>query len=199
MLDGKVTGRCMQQHRHQEFIRFVNTVEAAVPAGNLIHAIADNYATHKYRKVRRWLARPSTPGVPFCPTSASWLNAVDGYFATLTKRRLKRGVFRSRQSRRRCRCVRHRVSVSCIMFSAAPCPTAVRPLQSLRSLAAPLRSGLSSYVLATELSDHWQGLSTLPVTCTSGNPRPEGHGHLESNLVPHVWTAPLVQEHRREN
>lgn len=66
MLDGKVTGRCMQQHRHQKFIRFVNTVEAAVPAGNLIHAIADNYATHKHRKVRRWLARPSTPGVPFC-------------------------------------------------------------------------------------------------------------------------------------
>jgi hypothetical protein len=57
----------MQQHRHQEFIRFVNTVEAAVPAGNLIHAIADNYATHKRRKVRRWLARPSTAGVPFCP------------------------------------------------------------------------------------------------------------------------------------
>ena len=64
VLDGKVIGRCMQQHRHQEFIRFLNTVEAAVPAGKLIHAIADNYATHKHPKVREWLVRirggPST-------------------------------------------------------------------------------------------------------------------------------------------
>ena len=57
VLDGRVIGRCMQQHRHQEFIRFLNTVEAAVPAGKLIHAIADNYATHKHPKVREWLVR----------------------------------------------------------------------------------------------------------------------------------------------
>ncbi len=52
VLDGKVIGRCMQRHRHQEFIRFLNSVEAAVPAGKLIHAVADNYATHKHPKVR---------------------------------------------------------------------------------------------------------------------------------------------------
>jgi hypothetical protein len=63
----------MQQHRHQEFIRFVNTVEAAVQAGNLIHAIADNYATHKYHKVRRWLAAHPPRAFHFAPTSASWL------------------------------------------------------------------------------------------------------------------------------
>jgi transposase len=57
VLDGRVIGRCVQQHRHQEFIRFLNTVEAAVPAAKLIHAIADNYATHKHPKVREWLAR----------------------------------------------------------------------------------------------------------------------------------------------
>jgi transposase len=56
VLDGSVIGRCMQQHRHQEFIRFLNVIEAAVPAGKLIHAIADNYATHKHPKVRAWLA-----------------------------------------------------------------------------------------------------------------------------------------------
>jgi transposase len=95
VLDGKVIGRCMQQHRHQEFIRFLNTVEAAVPAGKLIHGIVDNYATHKHPKVREWLARRPRWTFYFTPTSASWLNAVEGYFAKLTRRRLKRGVFRS--------------------------------------------------------------------------------------------------------
>ena len=95
VLDGKVIGRCMQQHRHQEFIRFLNAVERAVPAGKLIHAIADNYATHKHPKVREWLVRHPRWTFHFTPTSASWLNAVEGYFAKLTRRRLKRGVFRS--------------------------------------------------------------------------------------------------------
>jgi transposase len=95
VLDGKVIGRCMQQHRHQEFIRFLNTVEAAVPAGNLVHAIADNYATHKHPKVRAWLARHPRWKFHFTPTSASWLNAVEGYFAKLTRQRLRRGIFRS--------------------------------------------------------------------------------------------------------
>jgi transposase len=95
VLDGKVIGRCMQRHRHQEFSRFLNAIEAAVPAGKLIHAIADNYAAHKHPKVRAWLARHPRWTFHFTPTSASWLNAVEGFFAKLTKRRLKRGVFRS--------------------------------------------------------------------------------------------------------
>ena len=66
-----------------------------MPAGKLIHAIADNYATHKHPKVRAWLARHPRWTFHFTPTSASWLNAVEGVFAKLTKRRLKRGVFRS--------------------------------------------------------------------------------------------------------
>jgi transposase len=95
VLDGKVIGRCMQRHRHQEFIRFLNAIEAAVPAGKLIHAIADNYAAHKHPKVRAWLARHPRWTFHFTPTSASWLNAVEGFFAKLTKRRLRRGVFQS--------------------------------------------------------------------------------------------------------
>ncbi len=51
VLDGTVIGRCMQQHRHQEFIRFLNAVEAAVPAGKLVHAVVDNYGAHKHPKV----------------------------------------------------------------------------------------------------------------------------------------------------
>ncbi|TCT01969.1 homeodomain-containing protein, partial [Tepidamorphus gemmatus] len=95
VLDGTVIGRNMQRHRHQEFIRFLNAVEAEVPAGKLIHAILDNYATHKHPRVRAWLARHPRWTFHFTPTSCSWLNAVETFFATLTKRRLKRGVFRS--------------------------------------------------------------------------------------------------------
>jgi transposase len=93
VLDGTVIGRCMQRHRHQEFIRFLNATEAAVPKGKTIHAIVDNYATHKHPKVKEWLARHKRWTFPFTPTSASWLNAIEGFFAKLTKRRLKRGVF----------------------------------------------------------------------------------------------------------
>jgi transposase len=95
VLDGRVIGRCMQRHRHQEFIRFLNAVEAEVPAGKLIHVILDNYATHKHPKVMQWLARHPRWTFHFTPTSASWINAVEGFFAKLTKRRLKRGVFHS--------------------------------------------------------------------------------------------------------
>lgn len=95
VLEGTVIGRNMQCHRHQEFIRFLNTIEAQVPAGKLIHAIVDNYATHKHPKVRAWLERHPRWTFHFTPTSASWLNAVEGFFAKLTRRRLKRGVFRS--------------------------------------------------------------------------------------------------------
>ena len=95
VLEGNVIGRNMQRHRHQEFIRFLNAVEAEVPAGKLIHAIVDNYATHKHPKVRTWLAHHPRWTFHFTPTSASWLNAVEGFFAKLTRRRLKRGVFRS--------------------------------------------------------------------------------------------------------
>jgi transposase len=95
VLDGTVLGRCMQRHRHQEFLRFLNAVEAAVPAGKLIHCILDNYGTHKHPKVLAWLERHPRWTFHFTPTSASWLNAVEGFFAKLTKRRLRRGVFGS--------------------------------------------------------------------------------------------------------
>jgi len=88
VLDGTVIGRNMQCHRHQEFIRFLNAIEEQVPAGKIIHAIVDNYATHKHSKVRQWLARHPHWTFHFTQTSASWLNAVEGFFAILTKRRL---------------------------------------------------------------------------------------------------------------
>jgi transposase len=95
ILDGTVIGRNMQRRRHQEFIRFLNAIEAQVPKRKAIHAIVDNYATHKHPKVRQWLARHPRWTFHFTPTSASWLNAVEGFFAKLTNLRLKRGIFRS--------------------------------------------------------------------------------------------------------
>jgi len=93
VLEGKVIGRCMQRHRHQEFIRFLNAIEREVPLGKLVHVVLDNYAAHKHPKVRAWLARHPRFVFHFVPTSCSWLNAVEGFFAKLSKRRLKRGVF----------------------------------------------------------------------------------------------------------
>ena len=93
VLEGQIIGRCMQRHRHQEFIRFLNTIEADIPAGKIIHVVLDNYATHKHAKVRAWLDRHPRFVFHYTPTSASWLNAVEGFFAKLTKRRLKRGAF----------------------------------------------------------------------------------------------------------
>ena len=95
VLDGTVLGRCMARHRHQEFIRFLNAVEAAVPAGKLVHCILDNYATHKHPKVRAWLERHERWTFHYTPTSGSWLNAVETFFSAMTRRRLRRGVFRS--------------------------------------------------------------------------------------------------------
>jgi transposase len=85
----------MARHRHQEFIRFLKAIEREVPAGKVIHVILDNYAAHKHPKVRAWLARHPRWTFHFTPTSGSWLNAVESFFSTLTRRRLKRGVFRS--------------------------------------------------------------------------------------------------------
>jgi transposase len=94
-LDGTVIGQCRQRHRHQEFLAFLNIIERQIPAGKVIHVILDNYAAHKHRKVHDWLHRHPRWTFHFTPTSCSWLNAVEGFFAKLTKRRLKRGVFHS--------------------------------------------------------------------------------------------------------
>jgi transposase len=95
VLEGTVFGKNMQRHRHQEFLRFLNALEREIPAGKVVHAILDNYAAHKTPEVRRWLERHPRWTFHFTPTSSSWLNAVEGFFAKLSRRRLKHGVFRS--------------------------------------------------------------------------------------------------------
>ena len=94
VLEGRVFGQCMARHRHQEFIRFLNKINRETAAGQELHLIVDNYATHKHPKVCAWLERHPRFHFHFTPTSASWLNAVEGFFAKLTRQRLKRGVFK---------------------------------------------------------------------------------------------------------
>ena len=95
VLDGTVIGQCMQNHRHQEFIRFLNKINRATPKPLAVHLIADNYATHKHPKVKAWLARHPRFHLHFTPTSASWLNLVERFFAEITRKRIRRGVFHS--------------------------------------------------------------------------------------------------------
>lgn len=95
VLHGTIVGRCMPKHRHQEFIKFLNAVERVVPAGKIVHAILDNYATHKHPKVLEWLADHPRWVFHFTPTSGSWLNAVENFFSVLTRRAIRRGVFTS--------------------------------------------------------------------------------------------------------
>ena len=93
VLDGKIIGQCMSRHRHQELIRFLNKISRETPPKRDVHLIVDNYATHKHPTVRAWLGRHRRFHFHFTPTAASWLNAVEGFFAKLTRHRLKRGVF----------------------------------------------------------------------------------------------------------
>ena len=95
VLSGEVIGQNTARHRHQEFLHFLNQIDRDVPKGKAIHVILDNYCTHKHANVRAWLARHPRWTFHFIPTSSSWLNAVEGFFAKLTRRRLKHGVFRS--------------------------------------------------------------------------------------------------------
>jgi len=97
VLEGKVIGQCMKRHRHQEFIRFLNVIDAKVAKKKTVHVIVDNYAAHKHPKVLEWIENHPRFVFHFTPTSASWLNAVESFFAKLTNKRLKRGVFRSLQ------------------------------------------------------------------------------------------------------
>jgi transposase len=92
---GRVIGACRPRHRSLEFRTFLDQIDADVPAGLDVHLILDNAATHKTRLIRDWLAKRPRYHVHFTPTSASWLNLVESWFALLTARQLKRGAFRS--------------------------------------------------------------------------------------------------------
>jgi transposase len=95
VLEGQVIGACMKRHRHQEFLKFLRLIDRKTPGDLDLHLIVDNYATHKHKEVKEWLVRHPRFHFHFIPTSSSWLNAVERFFAELTQKRLRRGVFRS--------------------------------------------------------------------------------------------------------
>jgi transposase len=92
---GKVIGECHRRHRALEFRKFLDTIDASVPADLDVHLVLDNSSTHKTPAIRRWLARRPRYTVHFTPTSSSWINLVERWFALLTQKQIKRGAHRS--------------------------------------------------------------------------------------------------------
>lgn len=95
VLTGAVIGQCMPRHRHEEFLKFLKTIDREVPAGLQIHLILDNYSTHKHPAVQHWLTQHQRFHLHFTPTSSSWLNQVERWFRDLTEKNIRRGVFGS--------------------------------------------------------------------------------------------------------
>jgi len=91
LASGVTISSCYRRHRHQEFLRFLNEIDANLPSGFEVHLVMDNYGTHKVAKVQRWLARRPRYHVHFTPTSGSWLNLVERLFAEVTERCVRRG------------------------------------------------------------------------------------------------------------
>ena len=95
VLEGTVIGECQPRHRHQEFLRFLSRIDQSVDPGLEIHLVLDNYGTHKHPEVKKWLTKRPRYHVHFTPTSSSWLNQVERWFAEITRKRIRRGTFHS--------------------------------------------------------------------------------------------------------
>ena len=95
MLDGSVVGQCLPRHRHQEFLKFLRTLDREFPGELELHLIVDNYRTHKHANVDAWAAKHPRFHLHFTPTSSSWLNLVERWFRELTDKAIRRGVFHS--------------------------------------------------------------------------------------------------------
>jgi transposase len=95
VLQGTVIGECQSRHRHQEFLRFLGRIDQSVEAGLDVHLVLDNYGTHKHPEVKKWLAERPRYHVHFTPTGSSWLNQIERWFAEITRKRIRRGTFRS--------------------------------------------------------------------------------------------------------
>ena len=95
VLDGSVIGSCFDRHRHEEFLKFLRQVDRDTPAGMDLHLIVDNYSTHKHPNVKRWIDRHKRFYLHFIPTSSSWLNLVERWFVEITRKRIRRGSFKS--------------------------------------------------------------------------------------------------------
>jgi transposase len=95
MAEGRLIGTCMDRHRHQEWIKFLDLIDRETPKRLDLHLIVDNYSTHKHPRVKSWLKRHPRFHQHFIPTSSSWLNLVERWFREITDKRIRRGVFKS--------------------------------------------------------------------------------------------------------
>lgn len=95
VLEGTVIGQCQPRHRHQEFLRFLDRIDESVHPNLDIHLVLDNYGTHKHPQVKKWLVERPRYHVHFTPTGSSWLNQIERWFAEITRKRIRRGTFRS--------------------------------------------------------------------------------------------------------
>ena len=95
VLDGTVIGTCYPRHRHEEFLKFLRTIDRDTSRGQALHLILDNYGTHNHPNVKKWLVKHPRFHLHFTPTSASWLNLVERWFGEITRKRIRRGVFTS--------------------------------------------------------------------------------------------------------
>ena len=112
---GRVIGKCYRRHRAAEFRKFLDEIEAAVPRELDVHLVMDNYATHKTPLIRDWLAKRPRWHVHLTPTSSSWLNQVERFFALLTDKKIRRGVHRS---------------VAALKATSPPSSTTTTPIQN---------------------------------------------------------------------
>jgi transposase len=94
-LDGKVIGQCLPRHRHQEFLKFLRTLDREFPGDQDLHLIVDDYRTRKHDNVNHWLEKHPRFHLHFTPTSSSWPNLVERWFRELTDKAIRRGVFYS--------------------------------------------------------------------------------------------------------
>ena len=95
MAQGKVIGTCQPRHRHQEWLKFLQLIDAQTDPALDLHIIADNYVTHKHPKVKAWLKKHPRFHMHFIPTSSSWLNVIERWFREITDKRIRRGTFKN--------------------------------------------------------------------------------------------------------
>jgi transposase len=138
---GAVIGDVDRRHRSSEFLQFLRTIEANVPAVLDIHLVMDNYGTHKTPAIKSWLARHPRFHVHFTPTSASWLNQVERWFVTLTQKYIRRGTHRS--TRQLEQAIRHYIKIN----NSDPKPFVWSKTPPMRSYFFARMASISSMIL----------------------------------------------------
>lgn len=116
LVEGRVIGQCYPRHRHQEFLKFLRRLDDEFPPDKDLHLILDNYGTHGHPRVQRWLKRHPRFTLHFIPTSSSWLNLIERWFAELDQKAVRRGAFRSVRE------LQHRITEFLTAWNATPTP-----------------------------------------------------------------------------